>query len=241
MTKRSLLSERPSYLDGSCCHTQGCVETCYMYSVCRWSINNNSDHCHNVEYVFGPLIFYVPLVFILLCIYSLTNNTCTEVVIILKMYDDLECTTQNGKFQHQMWWNVQQSRSSIHQWFWCRGNLHRTLEVLLIITRWLQSRWMKRVWRMKPTCTTQQVRDTTSNWNFQSIYIVGFLFFKFLWLYRCHVCRTNPQYMSVHVLWSASSVDERHSVRYTEFISYLEFLSPLHLWSMCMFGRMKMA
>jgi hypothetical protein len=26
--------------------------------------------------------------------YSLTNNTCTEVVIIRKTYDDLECTTQ---------------------------------------------------------------------------------------------------------------------------------------------------
>ena len=213
-----------------------------MYSLCRWSINNNSDHCHNVEYVFGPLIFYVPLVFMLLCIYSLTNNTWTEIIIILKTYDDLEYTTQNGKFQHQVWWNVHQSSSSIHQWLWCRGNLHRTLEVLLIITRWLQSRWMKRMWRMKPMCTTQQVRNTTSNWNFQSIHIVGFLLlFKFLWLCRYHVRSTGPPYASVRVLWSTSSVDGHHVVKCIVFISYVELLSPLHLWSMYMFERMKMA
>jgi hypothetical protein len=53
---------------------------------------------------------------------------------------------------------------------------------------------------MKPTCTTQQVWDTTSNWNFQSIHIVGFLlFFKFLWLCRYNFCSTCPPY-TVHLL-----------------------------------------
>lgn len=209
-----------------------------MYSVCRWSINNNSDHCHNVEYAFGPLIFYVPLVFMLLCIYSLTNNTCTEIVIILKIYDDLEYTTQNGEFQRQMWWNVQQSKSSIHQWFWWCGNLRWTLEVLLIITRWLQSRWMKRVWRMKPTCTTRQVQNSTSNWNFQSIHIVGFLlFFKFLRLCRYHVRSTGPRYMSIHMLWSTkfcwwTSLSEMHGICIMS-----GFLSQQHLWSMYMYNE----